>query len=117
MSKRHWLDLVAVVVGALVWIGVAHASGRVEAWDSDLYFSAAMPAMCLTSFALAYVEPTHTWRWGVLPSVGQFAWMLLTHGPGNLLPLGIVAFGLFSIPSIVAARAGAWIAGKRMERS
>ena len=113
MKRDHWLYLVAAVCGAAIWILITLASGRKEAWDSDLYFSLGIPAVCLVSMAFAFFEPHRSWRWGVLPLVGQFVWMLLYQGPGNLLPLGVVVFAVFSIPSIIAARIGAFIATKR----
>jgi hypothetical protein len=100
------------VCGAAIWIVIALASGRNEAWDSGLYFSAGIPAVCLVSMAIAYLEPRRSWRWGVLPMVGQLVWMLLSQGVGNLLPLGVIVFGVLSIPSIIAARIGAFIATK-----
>jgi hypothetical protein len=66
--------------------------------------------------ALAFFEPDRSWRWGVLPLVGQFLWMVLSEGPGNLLPLGVVVFGVLSIPAIIAARIGAFIATKTGKR-
>ena len=33
--------------------------------------------------------------------------MLLMVGPGNLLPLGMIVFGLLAIPAIAVARPGA----------
>lgn len=112
MKRDYWLYLVAVLCGAAIWIFVALASGREEAWDSGLYFSVGIPAVCLVSMALAFFEPERFWRWGVLPVVGQFVWMLFSQGPGNLLPLGIVVFGVLSVPPIIAARIGASIATK-----
>ncbi len=38
--------------------------------------------------------------------------MLLTQGPGNLLPLGIVMCGVLALPSIVTAKMGALMAKK-----
>ena len=46
----------------------------------------------------------------MLPMVGQFVWMLISQGPGNLLPLGVIVFGVLSIPPIIAARIGAFFA-------
>ena len=115
MKRNHWLYLVAAACGAAIWILIALASGRKEAWDSELYCSVGIPAVCLVSMAFAFFEPDRSWRWGVLPLVGQFVWMLLSQGPGNLLPLGVVAFAVFSIPSIIAARIGAFIATKRRQ--
>jgi hypothetical protein len=42
--------------------------------------------------------------------VGQFVWMLLSQGPGNLLPLGVIVFAVLSVPPIITARIGAFIA-------
>ncbi|MFH1071083.1 MAG: hypothetical protein V1794_15800 [Candidatus Glassbacteria bacterium] len=116
MKRDHWLYLVMPVCGAVIWILIALKSGRKEAWDSGLYFSVGIPAVCLVSMACAFFEPYRSWRWGVLPLVGQFFWMLLSQGPGNLMPLGVVVFGVFSIPSVIAARIGAFIATKMTQR-
>lgn len=110
MRKPWGLYGVAVATGMTVWILVVSFSGRREAWDSDLYYSAGIPAVCLVACILGYVEPERSWRWGIAPMVGQAAWMLLSQGAGNLLPLGLVVFAMLSIPSIVTARLGATLA-------
>lgn len=112
MKKDYWLYLAAMVSGAVIWIVIALVSGRREAWDTGLYFSFGIPAVCLVSMAFAYLEPGRAWRWGVLPMAGQFIWMLLAQGSGNLLPLGIIVFGVLSVPPIITARIGAFIAAK-----
>ncbi len=112
MKKDTWLYLVAIVCGVSVWALVSAASGKREAWDSSLYFSVGMPIVCVVSAALGFFEPRHSWRWGVAPLVGQFFWVLLTQGPGNLLPLGVVAFGILSVPLIITARIGAFFGNK-----
>jgi hypothetical protein len=116
VKRDYWLYLLAAVGGAAVWIFVAIASGRKEAWDSGVYFSVGIPAVCLISMAFGFFEPSRPWRWGVAPVVGQFVWMLLTQGPGNLLPLGMVVFGVLTIPPIIAARIGTSIAARRAGR-
>lgn len=109
MKKRHWMYLAAVGCGAVIWLLIVRATGRREAWDSGLYFSVGLPVVCLISMAFAIFEPKRSWRWGVLPVVGQFVWMLLSEGPGNLLPLGVIVFAMLSVPSIVTAWLGAII--------
>ena len=109
MKKDYWLYLAAAACGAAIWILISLVSGKKEAWDSDLYFSLGIPLVCLVSLAFAFLEPRRPWRWGVLPSAGQFVWMLLYQGPGNLLPLGVIVFAVFSIPFIIAALIGAFI--------
>ncbi|MGH8641624.1 MAG: hypothetical protein ACRET6_07925 [Burkholderiales bacterium] len=117
MKKEHWLYLIAAVGGAVIWMLVASASGKREAWDSGLYFSVGIPAVCLLSMVFGTFEPDRPWRWGIAPLAGQFLWMLLSQGPGNLLPLGVVMFGILSVPSIVTAHIGAAIARRRAKRN
>lgn len=116
MKKDVWLYAAALVVGVVVWIVVSNATGKREAWDSDVYFSLGIPAVCLASFVLAMLEPRRSWRWGVLPLIGQFLTMLITQGVGNLLPLGIIVFGVLSVPSVLTARLGAFVRGKWLGR-
>ncbi len=113
MNKDFWFHVAAVAGGALMWVLVSIASGRKEAWDSSLYFVAGMPAVCILSLVLGYLAPSRPWRWGVEPYIGQFAWMLLSQGPGNLLPLGVIMFGVLSLPSVLAAWVGAVFGRKR----
>jgi len=116
MKKDSWFYLIAVASGVLIWITVSAVSGRAEAWDSGLYFSVGMPVVCIVSMVQGFFEPRRPWRWGVVPLIGQFLWMLLTQGIGNLLPLGIVVFAVLSVPSIVAAQIGAFVAIRRARR-
>lgn len=67
MKKDHWLLLVAAAGGALVWVLIVVATGKREAWDSGVYFSVGLPAICLLAAVLGFVEPKRTWRWGVAP--------------------------------------------------
>ena len=107
------LYLVLAVCGGIIWGLIAAATGRSEAWDTGLYFSAGIPAVCILSFALGFFRPQRAWRWGVAPFAGQFVWMLVAQGAGNLLPLGIIMFGVLSIPAIFTAQIGARIALRR----
>ena len=113
MKKDYWFYGLAVVTGIVVWVAVSTLSGRREAWDSQWYFLISIPVVCVVSAALGFVEPSKPWRWGIAPLIGQFSWMLLTQGPGNLLPLGLVVFGVLSVPSIMTARVGAFFGSKR----
>jgi hypothetical protein len=107
MKKDYWMYGLAIGIGIVVWVAVSTVSGRREAWDSEWYFLIGTPVVCVASAVLGFLEPSRPWRWGVAPLAGQFSWMLLTQGPGNLLPLGMVVFGILSLPSIITARIGA----------
>ena len=56
-----------------------------------------------------FLEPKRTWRWGLAPLAGQFFAMLLMVGPGNLLPLGVIVFGVLAIPPMIVARLAAYV--------
>ena len=112
MKKDYWLYLLAMAGGAVIWALVAAAAGKEEAWDSDMYFSIGIPVTCLISLVFGFVQPIRPWRWGIAPFAGQLIWILLTQGFGNLLPLGMILFGVLSVPSIITANIGAFIANK-----
>lgn len=113
MKHIHWLYGTAVTIGIVIWIGISMISGRREAFDSVLYYQIGIPVICFASALLGFVEPHQSWRWGALPFCGQFFWLLLTQGPGNLLPLGVIAFSILSVPSIISARIGAFVGRRR----
>jgi hypothetical protein len=116
MKKDYWFYLIAAVCGAAIWYFVAAASGRREAWDSGLYYTLGMPAVCAVAFGAGFFSPVRAWRWGVMPLAGQFVWMLLAQGVGNLLPLGIIVFAVLSVPSILTANFGAFLGRKIRHR-
>ena len=113
MKRDYWLYLAAAACGAAIWILISLATGRREAWDSGLYLALGIPAVCLVALAFAYHEPARPWRWGVLPMAGQLAWMVLSQGVGNMLPLGLIVFAILSIPPVIAAWIGAFVATRR----
>ncbi len=101
--------VVAVVAGAATWLYVAHVSHRVEAWDSEVYFSVALPVIGVLAAVLAFVVPARPWRWAFLPFAGQAAAAFVQNPTANLLPLGLIAFGFFGAICLVPAFVGAWI--------
>ena len=116
-KKEIWFYVVAFLFGALVWTLISAISGRKEAWDSSWYFSVGYPAICLMALAMGLVVPRRSWRWGVTPFAGQFAWLLLSQGVGNLLPLGIIAFAVMSLPAVLAAKVGAYFGKNKFDAS
>ena len=107
------MSVLSFAFGAAVWAIIVHASGKREAWDSGLYFRMGLPVCYAVSGIFGFVEPHHSWRWGVLPFVGQFAWMLVSAGVGSLMPLGAIAMGVFALPGVLLAIVGAALAGRR----
>ena len=115
MKKDYCFYGLAVVTGIVVWVVVSTLSGRREAWDSQWYFLIGLPVVCVVSTAFGFIEPSRPWRWGIAPLIGQFFWMLLIQGPGNLLPLGVVVFGILSVPPVITAQIGAFFGRKRVK--
>ncbi|GMV50425.1 hypothetical protein FBQ96_10445 [Nitrospirales bacterium NOB] len=112
MKRDTWLYVAVVTGGIVLWAFISVFSHKSEAWDSDLYFTLGLPMVCVLSAVLGYLEPNKPWRWGAAPLAGQGVWMLITQGPGNLFPLGIVMFGILALPSILTAKIGASVAAK-----
>ncbi|MBA5872567.1 MAG: hypothetical protein GDA68_21630 [Nitrospira sp. CR2.1] len=113
MNRELWLHVAAMTGGIVVRVLVSVVSHTREAWDSDLYFTFGLPAFCAPSAMLGYLEPDKSWRWGAVPLAGEMVCTLLTQGPGNLFPLGIVMFGIIALPSIGTAQLGALLGRKR----
>jgi hypothetical protein len=101
-----WAYAAAVAIGAATWLLVAAASGRREAWDSELYFSIALPAIGLSAAILGFLLPHRPWRWGFAPLAGQAAVAFVQNPTAGLLPLGLIVFAIFGALCTVPAYAG-----------
>jgi hypothetical protein len=112
MFQPRWASLVTLGVGAATWIVIAKAGGRREAWDSELYFVAALPIIALTAAIVSYKAPARTWRWAMFPFAAQALVMLLQNPMGNMLPLGLIMFFIFGALCLIPARIGAFAARK-----
>jgi hypothetical protein len=107
-ARRYWPYYVALAGGALLWLGTMVVSGRNEAWDSPLYWSAAYPLCIALSALLAYAAPERPARWALAVMLVQPVVMVLTSGGGfGLLPLGLILFAILSLPAVLAARLAA----------
>ena len=111
-AKGWVLSVISLVFGAAVWAAILQASGRREAWDSEIYFRVGLPVCYAVSGIFGFVEPQHSWRWGVLPFAGQFMWMIVSQGVGSLMPLGAIAMGVIALPGVLLALGGAALARK-----
>ena len=112
-SKGMVVSVLSLACGAAVWAAILQASGKREAWDSGLYFRIGLPVCYAVSGIFGYVEPHRNWRWGVLPFVGQFVWMIASVGVGNLMPLGAIAMGVLALPGVLTAMVGAVLVRKK----
>ena len=113
MLRPFWASAVTTGIGAVVWACIALASGRREAWDSELYFVVAMPAIALTAAIVSFFVPQRFWRWAMLPFAGQALIAFLQNPTGNLLPLGLVMFAILGGFCVIPAAVGAALGARR----
>lgn len=98
--------MAALLAGGTGWALAAGLGGRVEAWDSPVYYQVAYPFFALMAGLLGYIRPGHPWRWALGIALGQALVAFARNPTGNLLTLGLIAFAIYSAPLILAARLG-----------
>jgi hypothetical protein len=103
------MALIAAFAGAALWVLFAALGGYAEAWDSPLFFPMAMPLAVATAALLGALAPHRAWRWGGWLMAGQAVALLVSVGPGSLLPLGLVLFAVLALPCMAASLFGAWL--------
>jgi len=94
----------AVVAGMALWFGASLLGGRREAWDSPVYWSLAYPLAVLAAAVIGHLWPQRPGRVVLALFAAQFFAMLIRNGDlGSLWPLGLVLFGLLSLPAMAVA--------------
>jgi hypothetical protein len=112
VSLYALLTGVAVAVWLVPWLLL---DGK-EAWDHWSYFSVSLPIMAVIGAYAGFRAKSRWWRWPLTLLVAQYVTSLaLAGGLGNLFPLGIVAFAIFTVPVVITAWIGAFL-GRRSER-
>ena len=103
-------------VGVAVWLVPWLLLDRKEAWDHWSYFSVSLPIMAVIGAYAGFRARSRWWRWPLTLLVAQYVTSLaLAGGLGNLFPLGIVAFAIFTVPMVITTWIGAFL-GRRTER-
>ena len=98
----------ALFTGGALWLVSASLAGTREAWDSGAYWALAYPVAIALCAVLGVVFPDRPWRWAPLHFLGQFLALCLRNGElGNLWPLGLIVFGVISLPGVLAAMVAA----------
>jgi hypothetical protein len=92
---------IAAAGGTILWVATTVVSGRKEAWDSPLYWSAAYPLGIAIAGVLGYVATDRPWRWALALMLAQALTLAIT--------LGLILFGVLAAPPAGAAAAGAYL--------
>ena len=95
--------IIAFVGGGILWVGTMIVSGRTEAWDSVLYWIAAYPSAIIIAGVLGYLVPEKPWRWALSLMLIQPVLLMIATLDFSMLPLGLILFGLLSLPPILIA--------------
>jgi hypothetical protein len=107
--------LIAIAAGVWTWLHVARTTGEREAWDNELYFTTALPAIALVAAILSVIVPRRPWRWAFVPFAAQAATAFAQNPTGSLMPLGLIVFAIFGALCAIPAYVGAWI-GRKIRR-
>ena len=115
MTRAQLISAVVSAMGFVIWAGVSITAGGREAWDHPLYWQAGYPMLALVAALAGFCEPNLLRRWPLLLAASQFVAMVIlnlavTHNGASLLPLGLIAFILMSLPLYIPAWLGAVIA-------
>jgi len=57
--------LLLSALGLIVWISISWLSGRIEAWDSSVYFLVGLPVMMLSAAIAGYFVSGRPSVWGI----------------------------------------------------
>jgi hypothetical protein len=107
---------IAVACGVALWVSISRISGLPEAWDSGLYYVYGIPITMVVSFALGYSCSRNPWRWPLTIMVSQALVAIIQNPMANLLPLGLIAFGVLAVPGLLSAYLGAFLRNKYKEK-
>jgi len=104
---------IAAVAGVALWLGASLISGKREAWDAAIYWTAAYPLAVILSGLLGFLFPQRPWRWALALFLFQFVGMAIRNGElGGLWPLGLIMFSVLSVPGILLALGASWLRAK-----
>ena len=107
MNKREILASIALaLLGIVVWKVVTLTTGKLEAWDSLLYFALGLPAMLIGTAVAGYAVPQRSWLFGIAV-VGLQPVALMADGElGPLVVVGLLTFGFLAAVCTLSAYLG-----------
>ena len=115
MNQSLRAFVLAATLGLTLWSATSWVGMRPEPWDNPLFWSVAYPTSLLASLGLGILFPDRPWRWAAALIFAQLPVLLLAGSGLTLLPLGMVALGVLTLPAAliatIGARARRWIVG------
>jgi len=104
--RRTWLPLLlAVGIGAAVWLAVRFPGGGDPLRTGSLYLWFGWPTIVLASFFLGWAFPVRAWRWPAA-ALGTEAALRLAAAGGVGDPRELVLLAIVAVPCLAAAWLG-----------
>jgi hypothetical protein len=104
--KNCLLFTIAISLGIIVGLIITTLPGKHEACISKWYPGIGYPAICATSFILAFIDPARKWASAILPMLSQLFFLLVINGPGALWPLAFVFNMFWFVGPVIMAHIG-----------
>jgi hypothetical protein len=101
----------SALAGLGLWALTAALTGKHEPWDAGSYWTVSYPLAVIGSAVLGFLFPQQPWRWAVVLMLMQVVVMIATGSDLSLLPLGLVALAVLSVPP-----AGAGLLAAKLRR-
>ncbi len=99
--------LMSFFAGLMINLVLAMATGRTEAWDSNVYYWLGIPLLSLIIFIISRQFPQQPWRWTISMAMGQVFSAILAGGDSALGPVSMIFIIIISMPQFIAGAAGA----------
>ena len=107
MLRRPGVIVVSAATGVLLEIGVFMVSGRNEAWDSPIFWTAGLPIAAVIALTVGFVAAGSDWLWTAIIAPSQVLTMMARRGEiGSLWPLTLVLSFFLSAPFVAVAFVG-----------
>lgn len=90
---------IGVILGALIWALSPRLTGLREPWDGA--FAYYFGSLFLAGLVSALPCPRHWWKGTIGVYLGQYAFMFIVYGLGNLWPLSLLIGGVFMVVSLL----------------
>ena len=110
---RRAVFILAMALGALIWLASPSMTGHREPWDANSpYYVISLTAAGLVAGVFV---PRRFWLWPIAIYLGQCAAIvalafMTSHGDiGLFVPLGMIVLAMFALLSLLGAAAGAGI--------
>ncbi len=98
--------ILAIALGALIWLASPMMTGRREPWDAHGPYY--ILSLFIAGAIAGWIQPQKVWRHAVGIMVGQLGvmlWLTVAQPPvgANLLPLGVIVLAGFALVSLIGA--------------